>query len=74
MDILPYLIAKNNKSDIIRLIGLIRRSAWIQEWGTNKKSYSTYLETFVDYIYDLVNKKNDVLKEIRKKLNNTVGK
>lgn len=75
LDILPDLIAKNNKSDIIRLIGLIRRSAWIHEWGTNKKSYSTYLETFVDYIYDLVNKKeyNGVLKKIRKELNNTVG-
>lgn len=75
LEILPVLIANNNKSDIIRLIGLIRRSAWIHDWGTNKKSYSTYLETFVDYIYDLVNKKkyNDVLKKIRKKLKKTVG-
>lgn len=69
IEILPKLIVENRDEDIIKLIGLIRRSAWLHNWGT-LKSYKTYLNYFVDFIEKFVtstSKNKQIIIEIIKK-------
>ena len=68
LSLLPVLIVRKDRDNIIKLIGLIRRSACIYNWGTNHKSYKTYIVTFVDYI-DMIVHRTKELNDLRKELN-----
>lgn len=62
--ILPKLIAAERKKDINNLISLIRRSVCLYDWGSNKKSYKTYIVSFVKFIDTLNNSKSQSNKKI----------
>jgi len=67
--LLPKLIANNRDDDAIILLGLIRRSACLFNWGSKKKSYKTYCRTFVDFLEKFINSKaknNQFIREFLK--------
>ena len=62
--LLPKLLKVNNKNDIKKLIDLIRRSVILFDWGSNRKSYKTYISQFLTFIENKTNtdKKIEYLK------------
>lgn len=68
LSILPKLIADDRKEDINNLISLIRRSVCLYNWGSNKRSYKTYIIGFVNFIETLNNSNAKNLKTIVEKI------
>lgn len=68
MTMLPKLIVQDRNDDMIKLIGLIRRSACLCTWGNNKKSYKTYIVCFVDFLEKFINSTSKNKKEIINKI------
>lgn len=68
--LLPKLIVCDKKDEMIKLIGLIRRSVCLHGWGENKKSYKTYCTTFIDFLEKFINskakRKNEIIEKLKK--------
>lgn len=58
LSLLPKLLVDlNRKKDILKLIGLIQYSNCMNDWGTNLKSYKTYISSFLDFLEKRVTSK-----------------
>lgn len=61
--LLPKLLKENRTDDIQQLIYLTRRSVILFDWGSNKKSYKTYINQFLSFIED--NTKTDKIEDLK---------
>ncbi len=69
--LLPSMIKEKDKENIIKLLKLIRSSADIYCWG-RKRSYYSYIKTFLDYLDKIIRNKNK-FEELSNKLTITVN-
>lgn len=69
--LLPKLIASNRKEECVKLIGLIRRSICLHDWGTNKKSYKTYSRKFIDYLEKFIDSDSKVNGKLKNQIANS---
>jgi len=61
--LLPKLIASGRTGDVIKLIGLIRNSVCRYKWD-KKRSYKSYVTTFIDFLESFINSTSKNNKEI----------
>lgn len=60
LDLLPKLLKEKRNTDIRKLINLTKRSVFLFDWGSNLKSYKTYILHFLNYVEKNINKLNDI--------------